>query len=127
MRSPPKCRCRISAFSRHSRLHQIGRAVRIKDAIRLFAAMPRQIDRQALVARLPEQVADRDQVGLHSAVRRRVRSELHHFHTSSATGAPSLADSIIARQPSVARAPSRTVTAGARPRRMRSAKSSICA
>src|SRR5206468_2247062 len=93
----------------------------------ILATMPCQVHRQALVSRLPKQVANRHQVGLDTAVRRRVRPELHHPHTSSATGAPLFADAIIARHPSVARAPSRTVTAGARPFRMLSAKSAICA
>ena len=111
--------------------HQGGGALRVIHAIGILAAEARQVDGVALVPVAAQIFADGDQVGLHAAVRRRIRTKLHHPHSglaaSIATGAPSRAEAIMARQPSVARAPSCTVTAGARPCRMLSAKSAICA
>src|SRR5262249_23640027 len=107
--------------------HQRRCALWIIDAVPIFASVACEIDRQALMTGLPQQIANRDKIGLHPAVRRRIRPELHDLHRTIGTGAPFFADAISARQPSVARAPSRTVTAGARPFRILSAKSSICA
>ena len=91
--------------------HQRGRACRVIHAIGVLAPEARQVDGVAGVAVAPQVLADSHQIGLHAAVGRRIRPELHHPHSSlgrasSATGAPSRAEAIMARQPSVARAPS---------------------
>src|SRR5262245_3023465 len=58
--------------------HQRRCALRIKDAIAIVAPMAREIDRETLVPGFPQQLANGDEVGLHSAVRRWIRPELHH-------------------------------------------------
>src|SRR6266508_515372 len=97
--------------------------LRIVDVVSVWPTKAREIDHCAGMSAFAQVSADGNQIGLHATMRRRVGAELQNSHwrtasRSMARGSRARADSSMRRQPMVARAPSRTVMAGALPSRM---------
>ena len=93
-------------------------ALRVVDVVGVATPMARQVDDWSRHATRPQVITNGDQVRLNPAVWRRVRAELQDDHQSlrasaasrsTATGVSPAADSSSARQPMVAREPSRAV------------------
>ena len=112
----------------HQQARGLQRALRIVHVVSRLLAMPCEVDHRRLVPVAAQVVVDGHDVGLHAAVRRRIRAELDDPHPdreakSMGTAASVRADSSMRRQAGVARAPSSTVVRGLRPSRMAATKS----
>ena len=108
----------------HEQPCHLERVLGVVDVVGLVLTEASEVDDGAGDAALEQELAEAYQVRLDAALRGRIRPELDHSHRrahsrtaskSIGRGASARADSSIRRQPTVARAPSRTVTAGGVP------------